>query len=316
MKDRLTGLFCRFTPRNDGRKGCDIAFMMSPRLGDSLLAMIIVNNLQAEDFAVTVFSDTLYALRRWFPKHNIQPYPESSQARAILTSFDLLLHIYPHDVRYEAKQWHPQVMILDDHPIYRRLINMVDLQLAVCKELFQLSHCESYNGLIPPAGLHHRQYRERIVIHPTAYLKSRCWFPARFICLAHVLQNQGYEVIFVVSDAERQQVTWIIDQQLTLFIPQTLDELACLLYESAWFIGNDSGVGHLASNLGIPTVTLMQRRKVLLRWRPTWAPGEAILPWMPLIIRTWKERYWKYFITVGQVMRAFERLRRRCSGVL
>ncbi len=290
-----------------------IAFVMSPRLGDSLLAMIIVHNLQANGYAVTVFSQHLYALRHWFPQNTIQPYPSADSAQETLKPFDLLLHTYPPDVLFQADQWHPRVVVLDRDPLYRRLMNMVDLQMAVCTELFGLSRVVKNNGLTPPAEYHKQQRTQRIILHPTAHAEARCWLPQRFIALARQLEQQGYTPVFVVSGAEVTQVSWITENGLNLIVPASLDELARLLYESGWFIGNDSGIGHLASNIGVPTVSVMMRRKMMLRWRPSWAPGEALLPWAPLIVRSWKERYWKYFISVNSVLRAFKRLQTRCE---
>src|SRR5262249_8522296 len=84
-----------------------------------------------------------------------------------------------------------------------------------------------------------------------------------------------------------------------------LDAVTRYIYESSWFIGNDSGLGHLASNLGIKTVTLGMRFRVMQRWRPAWVEGLVLIPPKWLITRPLKERFWKYFISVNQVMRTF-----------
>ncbi len=289
-----------------------IAFIMSPRLGDSLLAMVVVHNLRRNNYAVTVFSNYLYALRAWFPENNIQPYPtDEASATQILKPFDLLLHSYPHDVLFQAREWHTFVEAFDNYPLYRRCKSMLDLQVAACQELLQLSDVVHSNGLIAPPGLLFRQHQKRVAIHPTAHMKIRYWLANRFIELFHQLINAGYQPMFVVAPTELKEVSWIQTHHLANKIPDNLDQLARWLYESGWFIGNDSGIGHLASNLGIPTLTLMQRRKLKLRWRPSWAPGIALLPSVPLILKTWKERYWKYFISVSRVMKAFKQLTRR-----
>ncbi|MFP3244975.1 MAG: glycosyltransferase family 9 protein, partial [Paraburkholderia sp.] len=89
---------------------------------------------------------------------------------------------------------------------------------------------------------------------------------------------------------------------------------AAWLYESGWFIGNDSGVGHLASALGIPTLTLFRRRRVAQRWRPGFTVGDIVLPswWVPTAAL--KERWWRESIGVGRVLKAFRALRLRVSG--
>ncbi len=290
-----------------------IAFVMSPRLGDSLLAMIVVNNLRRNGYQVTVFSNYLLGLQRWFPEVCIKPYPEAAHGKEVLLTFDLLLHSYPRDVLFQAEQWHPRVVVLDHFLLYRQQISMVAIQMAVCSELLALADVVSDNGLIAPPGLQLRADRQRIIIHPTASEPSKCWLPNRFIALGTQLQLRGYQPEFVIAPTEKSQVSQIEQQGFTITTTDSLDNLAQYLYGCGWFIGNDSGIGHLASNLGIPTVSLMQRRKIMQRWRPDWAVGEVVLPWMPLIIRPLKERGWKYFITVNQVLNAFERLVGLCN---
>jgi heptosyltransferase III len=285
-----------------------IGFVMSPQLGDSLIAMIIVHNLQLQGYEVTVFSNHLYALRRWFPGKNILPYPDATSVQRVLKPFDLLLHTYPRDVLGQADRWHPHVVVLDKDPLYRRLINMVDLQVVVCQELFGFTQVVRSNGLIAPPEYQQGRYKQRVVIHPTSNDHMRCWLPKRFIAVAGRLKKLGYTPVFVVAPAEIPKVGWITQHNFVLYTSESLDELAGFLYESGEFIGNDSGVGHLASNVGLPTVSLMQRRKVKLRWSPNWALGEALLPGVPLILKSWKECYWKYFISVNKVLNAFARV--------
>ena len=191
-----------------------IAFIMSPRLGDSLLAMIVVNNLQRNGYDVTVFSNHLNGLRRWFPQMRIQPYPEEATGREVLQTYDLLLHSYAHDVLYQARQWHPRVVVLDDFPLYRRQISMVDIQVAVCEELLALANVVRENGLTAPAGLQFRVNLARIIIHPTAFQLFRCWPVNRFITLARRLQAQGYHPEFVVAPAEKPQVALLWNRDL------------------------------------------------------------------------------------------------------
>jgi len=282
-----------------------IAFVMSPRLGDALISMVIVHNLRRNGYTVTVFNNHLAALKNWFPADVIKPFPSPAEGRAALEPFDLLLHMADYNILFAADKWHPRVVVLDDYEVYHRPISMVDIQLAVCQELLGLTDLVRSNGLTPPDDLQFRRYNKRIAIHPTASSRDKEWLPKRFIDLAQQLQQQQYEPIFVISPDET--VPWIAAHQFNHVACGALDTVARWLYESAWFIGNDSGIGHLASNLGIPTVTVLSRRSVKQRWRPGWAPGEALLPWMPLLIRPWKKNYWKYFISVEKVLGALEK---------
>ena len=80
----------------------------------------------------------------------------------------------------------------------------------------------------------------------------------------------SHDVQFVIAPHERER--WRDLAALDIAAPHfaNLHELACCVYESGWFIGNDSGIGHLASNLGIPSLSLFRRRRVAERWRPAW----------------------------------------------
>ena len=89
---------------------------------------------------------------------------------------------------------------------------------------------------------------------------------------------------------------------------QDLSELAGYVYESGWFIGNDSGIGHLASNLGIPSVSVFRRRNVSEKWRPAWGNVEVVLPWQWVPSAFLKNRWWRETLTCARVLAAFERI--------
>ena len=98
---------------------------MSPRLGDALLSMIVVNNLQCQGFSVTVYSNYLTYLRDWFPDFSLEPYPADAAARVVLSQYDVLLHTYRHDIVGHADQWHPNVVVFNDDPLLKRPVSMV-----------------------------------------------------------------------------------------------------------------------------------------------------------------------------------------------
>jgi heptosyltransferase-2 len=78
----------------------------------------------------------------------------------------------------------------------------------------------------------------RIVIHTGAGQPVRQWPSDRFDALAARLRRAGWEVV-MLDDSRRE-----------------LGELLDLLASAERFIGNDSGPGHLAALLGIPTFTI------------------------------------------------------------
>lgn len=283
-----------------------IAFIMSPRLGDTLIAMIIVNNLKRNGYTVTVFSKHLHSLREWFADFDIRAYPTQADE---LQQYAVLLHTYPVDVLFPTIADHQKQIILDHHPDYRRNISMVNLQVFFCEHIFKLQDVVRANGSVAPAALHKSHFGRRIIIHPTASDKSRHWLPSRFIQVARELLNRNYEVVFVAAPFEAAAVSWVKENGFTLLITESIDDLATYIYQSACCIGNDSGICHLASSIGIPTITLHQRRKNRIRWHPDWALNYALLPKIPLVFKKWKEKYWKYFIFTRDVLKKFDALK-------
>lgn len=288
-------------------KNQNIAFIMSPRLGDSLISMVTVNNLIRNGYTVTVFGDYINQLKDWFPWAEVKPRPNVSDVEEILKNFDIVLLAFQADVLGDMA-WHPAVYILEQSVYNRLQISYADIQVQFAEHLFLLKDIVRTNNIIMPVELVHRKYKQRIVIHPTSFEISKNWLPSRFLHLAKLLKAKGFMPEFIVSPKERQEWIWVLAEGFALPEFSSLDAVAHWIYQSGYFIGNDSGIGHLASNLGIPTVTLCMRAKVMRRWRPSWAPGVALAPPAWLITRPLKERFWKYFISVKQVLRAFQQL--------
>jgi heptosyltransferase III len=85
-------------------------------------------------------------------------------------------------------------------------------------------------------------------------------------------------------------------------------EMTAFICESGYMIGNDSGIGHLASCLGLPTVTICRSEQNGRFWRPSWAPGKLITPykWIPnLKGLRWRDQHWKTWISVRRVLDNF-----------
>ncbi len=98
-----------------------------------------------------------------------------------------------------------------------------------------------------------------VVFAPGAGAEDKCWPIERFAELAERLGVEA-DVVFVVGPAEMERwppekVDWLASRFPTLCSPP-LTLLGGLLAGCDGFVGNDSGVGHLAAALGAPTVAL------------------------------------------------------------
>jgi ADP-heptose:LPS heptosyltransferase len=99
-----------------------------------------------------------------------------------------------------------------------------------------------------------------VVIHPGAGSPAKCWPIERFTDLAKRVIAAGRRTCVVIGEVERERMPASSLRQLKevaeLREPQTLVELYDLLKTASAFVGNDSGPGHLAGILGLPTVSL------------------------------------------------------------
>ncbi len=285
-----------------------VALITSNALGDTLLLMVIVRNLLDHERDVVVFGRAAWALRGWFPDIDIREIPAEDRLCAELAPFDIVLQMHDHQPVRNLPAFHPNVRILD--PLTTDIWNrpMVTRFTDFCRAEFALDEVGTHNGLMPRVGLQHRKYTRRVVIHPEASTSDKRWLPHRFLRLARHLERWGYEVAFVMAPEELARWDTLLLSRFAVHTFSNLDGLAAWLYESGWFIGNDSGVGHLAANLGIPTLSLFRRRAVAQRWRPAWGNAHVVLPWQWLPGASLKERFWRETLTCSRVLSAFARM--------
>ncbi|MVW80432.1 glycosyltransferase family 9 protein [Bordetella sp. 02P26C-1] len=295
------------------REAQSVAVLMAPRLGDTLLMMNMAQNLARNSRRVTVFGDYAYMLRAWFPKLDVRPSLSEAEAGKVLADFDCAaqMHVgWPYALHDHARHY----FYYDAHVVItgKGFIKLNQIR-DYCHDALGLPEVGLDNGLVPLAGLRHRHHVRRVAIHPTSTGSQRCWAPEHFIQLAQQLVAMGYEPMFILAPHERAE--WRCLEALGLGICQSesLSDVAAALHESGWFIGNESGVGHLASNVGIPTLTLTGRPTRTRAWRPGWSPSRIVYPaYIPG--GRLRDRLWRTWLRPAQVMRAFRRLVKQYEG--
>jgi len=92
-----------------------------------------------------------------------------------------------------------------------------------------------------------------VLIHTGAAQPARIWPLARFQILAGHLRQDHYPVQIVCDPAQRE---WWSSHGENVRVPASLTELMSLIDGAGLFVGNDSGPGHLAAIMGVPTFTL------------------------------------------------------------
>jgi ADP-heptose:LPS heptosyltransferase len=104
--------------------------------------------------------------------------------------------------------------------------------------------------------------RDRLVVlHPGSGNPTKCWPTGRFAALARALAKQGeMRLVIIVGYADREMAYRLLpliqDLQPLQVDNWPLLPTAALIAQAAVFIGNDSGLTHLAAALGRPTVAI------------------------------------------------------------
>lgn len=300
-------------------------------LGDGVNGLVLSQTLHLNGWSVDTFQNTLGSMQRWFPHLPVFSYPPLEELPQILDRYDLYCVVYNSSSPFvsqliaEGKKrfperckvfyFYPSKNIVKEPYYQDACVNpsrsvRENLQ-KFCHELLRLPKKACGNGFVPPAECMHRKYLRRIALHPTSSRPQTNWPKEKYVKLALHLQKMGHQPVFIPGKQDLERWKDVQQQGLELADFSALDGLATFLYESGYLVGNDSGLGHMASALGVPTLTFCRRKALAALWRPSFSPGIVLTPssWIPNIrgFRL-RDREWKRFISVGQAKRAFKRL--------
>jgi ADP-heptose:LPS heptosyltransferase len=113
------------------------------------------------------------------------------------------------------------------------------------------------------------------LLHPGAGSPRKRWPLTGFMEVSGLLVSRGAVAEFVIGPAEDDLVPRLEKQAPKLHRPGDLLELLALLRSAGAYIGNDSGVSHLAAWLGLPSVVIFGPSDPV-RWQPR-GPAVAIV---------------------------------------
>jgi ADP-heptose:LPS heptosyltransferase len=127
------------------------------------------------------------------------------------------------------------------------------------------------NKMVTPADSCSNQHR--ILLHPGSGSRRKNWPVQNFVRTAKLLKNEGFDPEFLLGPAEQDKHLEILrswpDQNAIppVHTPHKLTDLLELLLAFGHFIGNDSGVSHLAAYCSVHTLVVFGPSDPL-RWHP------------------------------------------------
>ena len=183
-------------------------------------------------------------------------------------------------------------------------LTVLDHALIYCKEKLHLDEIGGSITTKPPNHLIQKKHDKRIVLCPYSSDPKKDWSISRFAKLARLLAAKGYQPIFSVLPSDIDKLPPAIRNCYEVPITNSLEELVILIYESAALIAVDTGSGHLASLVGIPTVTIYRKQRNKFRWRPAWGNNQVVRPKLQLKFN--RTRLWSPFISVHRVLKEMQ----------
>jgi len=108
-----------------------------------------------------------------------------------------------------------------------------------------------------------------LVVHPGSGSLAKNWPIDRYVELIQDLRESGREVVVILGEADGEAASTLAHQlpDVPVLTELSLVELAATLSECSTFLGNDSGIAHLAAAVGLPVVVLFGPSDA-----DTWAP--------------------------------------------
>ena len=129
--------------------------------------------------------------------------------------------------------------------------------------------------------IHHSSFA---LLHPTAAFATKTWATENFARTAEFLAEKGSQTIAITANHETDVLTNLKEGSnvpIVTFDDLTLPEITALASRAKLFVGNDSGIAHIAAAVNTPTVVIFGSSN-RDHWHPwTDAPNEIVFNEFP-----------------------------------
>ncbi|HRI03387.1 MAG TPA: glycosyltransferase family 9 protein [Pyrinomonadaceae bacterium] len=122
------------------------------------------------------------------------------------------------------------------------------------------------------------------ILHPGTAFATKQWPTENFARTAEFLNQKGLQIVAIASQSESKvldELKRYSNVPITTFDDLTLPEITALASKAKVFVGNDSGIAHIAAAVGTPSVVVFGSSN-RNHWRPwTDAPNEIVFEPLP-----------------------------------
>ncbi|HEV8430977.1 MAG TPA: glycosyltransferase family 9 protein [Pyrinomonadaceae bacterium] len=134
--------------------------------------------------------------------------------------------------------------------------------------------------LLNDAGLNEQNIA---LIHPAAAFATKQWATEKFARVVEFLAERGFTSVAIAAPNEQALLETLSSGASVnvVSLALSLPEVTALAARSQLFVGNDSGIAHIAAAVGTPSVVVFGSSNIA-HWRP-WnsAPAEVVFEEMP-----------------------------------
>lgn len=297
-------------------------------LGDGLISIALANNLFLNSFIVDLFHINLDEIQEFLPNFNIKKYPSIDQIENVLSTYDKIFvsfddsNIFVNElIKVGKKKYQNKLYVLNpssnkkmgSQPFYQDAkfdpnCSMVDNIDLFCRNILKLENVSKIINFSIPCDLQLKKYHKRVIIHPSSAKDSKNYPIEKYMQIATELKSLNFDPVFVMHLNEKNIYENILKNNFILKTFDNLKELFSFVYESSFMIGNDSGIGHLASIIGLPTVSIFRNHRIAKLWHPGWGQNLSIYPSRFICNFSFyrlRDKKWKKFITVKKILKTF-----------
>jgi ADP-heptose:LPS heptosyltransferase len=194
--------------------------------------------------------------------------PESAIKKFLQIASALLFASHDSPVVARFRDWGTKHLLFQD-PFPQQRIHISAYHLSLVKKDSRTIRSKGY-PVVPHPGFKNKADRlldgigRFIAIHPGSGSGIKNWPVKKFEALAGMIREKGFHIVWVAGPAEEDMSSPSTDMVIR---NAALPLLVHIFARSCLYVGNDSGISHLAAACGAPSVVLFGPSDPVV-WKP------------------------------------------------